>query len=847
VPHLRWDHEAGQGNFDPDPESWRWGRTFVRHGAFCDGLELFDNKIFNLSVNESRGMDPGQRQLLEVAYEGLWNAGMKKKDFMNSHGAVYVGHTTSEWPSADRSQEVANSQGNGATPCIYSNRINYCLGLKGPSVSVDQEAASALTAVHLARIAVEDHYPTGDKKRGTISGHGMGLGEYLLLANRYLSLQSSVGYMTPLGRCFSFDASACGIARSEGVAGCLLKPYAKLMDGEPVVLEPDSPPVGVLASTATNCTGMATDIRAPYGPAIQEIMCNALEEAMISALDVDSVEIHGEGRLMPDVIDVGTALLALRQNHGDDLQQMPELAMGSVKTNCGHAKETAGVFSLIKALMNSQFGMTTPNCHLRAMNPNIDAKGLEELALINGEPLGHVGMGCSFTCVVAHGYGGSNSEALVWNTTSGFQREDRRYVPLEREVVFWPGGGGELEDEATDCQAYHIVGSWTKWEDPEEMEPEGEGVFGFTVTLGENNFEHFQILLDGDSQRVLHPGQPWGLKNGTVYGPVDTVAAGASAWVIDGRTQVALGAPEKSVQAILDEDMSREEPVDGVLVATTDTAEPGEAFRVRLKIAGKWRVVTWDKIGSIDPDLSPERSDGSYYITGDFNRWTFDKMAPSYSEYGLHTADVRLFEAGGQFQIVRDGCWDQVFHPPVAEAATADRVIGPDDGGEGKHWSFDGKPGDVFRVQFLRERENRKEVKRLSWQLVQSENVTSREILARGHGRLFLIGSWDGWGSPRPMTWDGSAYACRVRIGAAGQESFQVMLGGSRQRRFHPSRNHAGPFEAHTLEGPTELNVTLSWTIGQHSADYAEPGSAYNVRLLLERGEPARVTWEKLR
>lgn len=847
LPTVRWDHEVGKGSFDPNPESWKWHMSNIRHGAFCEGLELFDNKIFNLSVNESRGMDPQQRLLLEVAYEGLWNGGMRKKDFFNSNGACYIGVTSAEWGWAEKSQEVAQNMGSGSVVCIYSNRINYVLGLKGPSVSVDQEGASAITCVHLARLAIEDHYPNGEKKGGHISTTGIGLGSYLLLSNRSLSLQTAAGYLSTIGRCLSFDATGAGIARGEGVAGCIIKPYTKMMDGEQVVLDSNNPPVGVLCSTSTNCSAVDASIRAPHGPALQEIMCSALDEAQVSPLDVDNVEVHGEGRLLPDVIDVSTALFALRQDQGRDLQQMPELAIGSVKSGYGHAKEAAGAVALIKALYNSQLGVAAPNVHLRIMNPHIDNRGLEDLAIINSEPLANVGAGCSFTAVISHGHGGSNSQALVWNTTSGFQKVERSETPLQREVVFWPGGGGELEDEATDCQAYHIVGSWTKWEDPEEMEPEGEGTFGFTITLGENNFEQFQILLDGDSQRVLHPGQTWGPKSSLVYGPSDAPAAGASAWAIDGRRQLASGGRGGGAPALMGEEASIEGAASGSLVDTTDTAEPGEAFRVRLRIAGKWRVVTWEKIGPINPDLAPERSDGGYYITGDFNGWTFDRMAPSYSDFGLHTADVRLFEAVGNFQIVRDCSWDQVFHPPFDQAYSPEKVVGPSSGGDGKTWCFNGNVGDVFRVQFLRTREEGRDVKKLSWQLASSESVTTRELIARGQGRLFLLGSWDDWETPKAMTWDGSAYACRVRIGQGRSESFQITVGGSGAKKVYPDRNHAGPYTSHTLVGPSETDSSLCWTIGYHSADRAEPGSAFNVRLLMRDGKFAEVKWERLR
>ncbi|CAE7496891.1 ppsA, partial [Symbiodinium pilosum] len=76
----------------------------------------------------------------------------------------------------------------------------------------------------------------------------------------------------------------------------------------------------------------------------------------------------------------------------------------------------------------------------------------------------------------------------------------------------------------------------SQWQQAEPMEPEGNGTYTYVVVLGETRFEQFQIWLDGESHRVLHPGHAKGFKDTTVFGP-DSMGHGCN-WVIDGRQEL---------------------------------------------------------------------------------------------------------------------------------------------------------------------------------------------------------------------------------------------------------------------------------------------------------------------
>eukprot|EP00971_Amphidinium_carterae_P076612 1513267-Amphidinium_carterae.1 len=85
-----------QDYYDPDPNiaaqnSYQQMKSACRHGCFIDGGELFDHKMFQLSLSEARGMDPTQRWCLECQYESLLQAGLTKKDLSGAYVGIMTG------------------------------------------------------------------------------------------------------------------------------------------------------------------------------------------------------------------------------------------------------------------------------------------------------------------------------------------------------------------------------------------------------------------------------------------------------------------------------------------------------------------------------------------------------------------------------------------------------------------------------------------------------------------------------------------------------------------------------------------------------------------------------------
>lgn len=73
----------------------RPGSMGMKGGYFLqDDIRNFDNSFFGINNLEATYMDPQQRQLLEVVYECLENAGVSLDEASGSNTGCYVGNFT---------------------------------------------------------------------------------------------------------------------------------------------------------------------------------------------------------------------------------------------------------------------------------------------------------------------------------------------------------------------------------------------------------------------------------------------------------------------------------------------------------------------------------------------------------------------------------------------------------------------------------------------------------------------------------------------------------------------------------------------------------------------------------
>eukprot|EP00820_Chromera_velia_P013983 Cvel_24323.t1-p1 / transcript=Cvel_24323.t1 / gene=Cvel_24323 / organism=Chromera_velia_CCMP2878 / gene_product=Putative inactive phenolphthiocerol synthesis, putative / transcript_product=Putative inactive phenolphthiocerol synthesis, putative / location=Cvel_scaffold2614:23603-26241(+) / protein_length=782 / sequence_SO=supercontig / SO=protein_coding / is_pseudo=false len=398
IPRSRWNHDLV---FSPDPDAP--GKAYAREGAFIEGVELFDNAFFGISAAEAAQMDPQQRHMLEVSWEAFAHSGLRKEDLEGSSTAVFVGCTNFDW--VKRSQQcvspVVSSIGSlsytGESSCLLANRISRVLDLTGPSMTIDTATSASLVALDCAFSAIS----LGRCVRA-LSG-----GVNLMLSPQPFVAFSRTRMLSPDNRCKTFDASANGYVRGEGVGAVLLESLETAERNKRTVL-------AVVRGTAVNHVGFSSSLTAPKSSAQAALIRSALVSARVRPSDVSFVETHGTGTRMGDPAEFA----ALREVYGEGRGSESPLVLGAVKTNIGHLEGAAGIAGFIKLVLVLQHRAAPPNLHLKTLNPHLDVDGFpvvfpkEKTALsagLEGEREG----GALLGAVSSFGFGGANAHVVV--------------------------------------------------------------------------------------------------------------------------------------------------------------------------------------------------------------------------------------------------------------------------------------------------------------------------------------------------------------------------------------------------------------------------------------------------
>ena len=141
-------------------------------------------------------------------------------------------------PKAYNSTGIAHS--------ILANRVSYLLNLTGPSEAIDTACSSSLVAIHRAVQSIQ----AGDCQMAIAGGVNV-----LLTLTLFKSF-SDAGMLSPDGRCNTFDKSANGYVRGEGVGAIILKPLSQAQADNDHIL-------GVIKGASANHGGHVNTLTAP--------------------------------------------------------------------------------------------------------------------------------------------------------------------------------------------------------------------------------------------------------------------------------------------------------------------------------------------------------------------------------------------------------------------------------------------------------------------------------------------------------------------------------------------------------------------------------------------------------
>ena len=361
VPPDRFDVDAHY-----DPTGKRKNTSHTPYGCFIEEPGLFDPRFFNMSPREAYQTDPMGRLALVTAYEALEMSGFmpnRTPSSMSDRVGTFYGQTSDDWRQVNAAQNIDTYYIPGTIRAFASGRINYIFKFKGPSYNVDTACSSSFAAIQLACTSLQA------KECDTAVAGGLNI---MTSPDLFAGL-SRAQFLSKTGSCKTFDDTADGFCRGDGVATVILK---RLEDAE----VDNDPILGVILGTATNHSSEAVSITQPHAPAQEFLYRKILSNTGVDARDISYVEMHGTGTQAGDGAEM-KSISNVFAPRGQGRLPGQTLHLGALKANIGHGEASAGVTSLIKVLLMLQRNAIPPHVGIKGiMNttfpPDLEERGI---------------------------------------------------------------------------------------------------------------------------------------------------------------------------------------------------------------------------------------------------------------------------------------------------------------------------------------------------------------------------------------------------------------------------------------------------------------------------------------
>jgi acyl transferase domain-containing protein/NADP-dependent 3-hydroxy acid dehydrogenase YdfG len=456
VPPSRWSRDLYH---DPDPAAR--DRTYGYRGGFIPDVD-FDPLEFGLPPASLESIDPAQLLALVAARDALRDAGYPAGG-AHDHSATSVilgvvgaslrsSHALvsrtqiAQWDALFAAHHVEPERAGamaetmrrlypewtedsfpGYLPNVIAGRIANRLDLGGMTCAVDAACASALSAVYFAASELAAH------RCDLVITGGVDLDNS---PAAFLSFSKSLA-LSKDGRIAPFSATAGGTLLAEGVGMLVLKRLEDaLRDGDRVY--------AALRSVAGASDGRHLSVYAPRLDGQKRTLERAYAEAGTGIEGVRLIEAHATGTEVGDRIEVE----ALREHFAG--APAASIALGSVKSQIGHAKAAAGAAGLIKTALALYHKVLPPTINVDRPSDALARDDSPFCLHVRTRPWLDRDDGIPRRAgVSAFGFGGANFHAVVEEVAPLREPAPQHLAP--RVAVL---SAGTPDDLATVCAAW---------------------------------------------------------------------------------------------------------------------------------------------------------------------------------------------------------------------------------------------------------------------------------------------------------------------------------------------------------------------------------------------------------
>lgn len=323
----------------------RFGEFEIKDSGYLDRVDLFDNKFFGLTENESINMSPEERMMLIYSLKSFSHAGYSIEDLKGSKTGVF-------YASANTIYDIFFDEVRGIgdrTPGIEGTRVANFFDLRGPVIDFNTTCSSSLTALHYACNSLL----LNECEMALVGGVKISVNEKSTMNSQVITSKTDV--------CRPFDKDANGTLAGEGTICIVVK---RLQDA----LKDNDYVYGVIEGSAINHGGSRTSsLVAPSSDAQKEVIINAWKKSGIHPSEIGFIEAHGTGTILGDPIEYKGIVDAFIEMNCDDA----ECSISSIKGQIGHLDTMSGLAGLIRLLVALNEKVIFPQAGFSVLNNHI--------------------------------------------------------------------------------------------------------------------------------------------------------------------------------------------------------------------------------------------------------------------------------------------------------------------------------------------------------------------------------------------------------------------------------------------------------------------------------------------